>query len=517
MRLISDAIVKFAYLVNESSAYKTTKTFFNNLLNNADYPYKKYVDSVMIFLILTSVAILVYEVQHSVPAWMDFYDIYFVTFVFLIEYLLRFWVYSDVHKNIVSEYEKARFLKRKFSILVPLKSIIADKLEYVFSASAIIDLLAILPAYRPLRILRIFVLFRVFKLLRYTKSIHQFLDVLATKRFELLTLLFLLVFITVSAGIAIYVFEERDNPSIESLFDAMYWSLVTISTVGYGDISPVTTEGRTISMLIIVSGIAMISFVTSVIVSAFSEKLGELKENRMIEEVSRHEEFLIICGYGQLTKTFLRQNQKAGHQYVIIDKDEHRVEQAIKDGYKAIQDDASRHDVISKFNLDYSHVTVICLTNSDIENIYIALNAKSLSRNIRVIARATDATMKKKFELAGVDFVMMPSHVANMMLLVAITQPVMYNGIHAILTGENVAHIDEVTLYYHNKLIGRSLFEIDFKSEKLLLIGIQRGENETFMFNPKPDTVLREGDVLLLMGLEISIDYFRERNERGIL
>jgi len=509
--MISGIIVKFAYWINGSQKYKSVKTFFNNLLNNLNYPYKKYLDSLMIFLILTSVGILVYEVQNPVPAWMDIYDIYFVSIIFLIEYLFRFWVYSDIHKSIVRESEKARFLKKEFSLWEPLKEELKNKVEYIISPSAIIDLLAILPAYRPLRILRIFVLFRVFKLLRYTKSINQFVDVLATKRFELFTLLFLLIFIMISAGIAIYVFEAHANPNINSLFDALYWALVTISTVGYGDISPVTPEGKTISMLIIISGLAMISFMTSVIVSAFSEKLGELKESRMIEELNRNEAFLIICGYGQMTKAFLRENAKVGHKYIILEKDKSRVEQAIKDGYYAIHEDASRHDVMQKFKMEYTNITVLCLTNSDIENIYIALNVKSLSKNIQVIARANDISVKKKFELAGVDHILLPNEVANMMLITAITQPVMYNGIHAILTGEDVANIDEVTLYSYSSLIGKKREDINFQDDKLLLVGIQRGEHGTFMFNPKPETLFQENDILLLMGLKISINHFKER------
>jgi len=508
--VISELVVKFAFWLNSSTQYKQVKAFFFNILQNTDYPYKKYLDSLMIFLILTSVGILVYEVHHPVPRWMVTYDIYVVSIVFLVEYLLRFWVYNDLHKSIVKEYQQAQFLHKPFSLLVPFKKVLKGKFEYITSPAAIIDLLAILPAYRPLRILRIFVLFRVFKLLRYTKSINQFVEVLANKRFELFTLLFLLLFIMVTAGIAIYVFEESFNPDINTLFDALYWALVTISTVGYGDISPVTQEGKAVSMIIIVSGIAMISFVTSVIVSAFSEKLDELKENRIIEDINRNEAFIIICGYGQMTKMFLRQQDDIKSAYVIIDKDPDRVKQALKDGYRAINEDASRHDVIVKFNIEYSHITVLCLTNSDIENIYIALNVKSLSKEIRVIARATDESMQKKFYLAGVDYVLLPNRVANMMLLTAINQPVMYNGIHAILTGQNVAHIDEVVVYQYSKLRGKRIEEIDFKAYKILFIGIQRGLDGEFIFNPQPDMQIEEEDILLMMGLKISIEYFKE-------
>lgn len=508
--MVSALIVRIAYGFHDSAGYKHFKTFVRDILHNSDNPYKKYIDSLMIFLILTSVTILVYEVRNPVPAWMDFYDIYIVSEIFLLEYLLRLWVHSDVYSFVVEEHEQAAFLHRDFSLKKPLRRALRSKFEFVISPSAIIDLLAILPAYRPLRILRIFVLFRVFKLLRYTKSINQFVEVLSNKKFELLTLLFLLLFIVSTAAIAIYVFEETKNPDIVTLFDAFYWALVTISTVGYGDISPVTTEGKAVSMVIIISGIAMISFVTSVIVSAFSEKLDELKESRIIEDLNKSDDFVIICGYGQLAKMFLRQEEGLGDAYVIMDKDPARVKQAIKDGYKAINDDASRHDVISKFDVKYSHITVLCLTNSDVENIYISLNAKSLSKDIHVIARASSEKMHKKFKLAGVDHIVTPSNAANIMLRTAIHQPVMYNGMQAILTGKNIANIDEVMVHKHIKLIGKRISEIDFAKHKILFIGIQRGVDGEFIFNPNSEIVFEEEDILLMMGVRISIEHFKK-------
>ena len=266
------SIVNFAYLLGNSSRYLSLKSFFRNILLNSDYKYKRYFDSFMIILIIISISILVYEVKIPVPYWVDFFDIYIVTTIFLIEYVLRFWVYNDWHTTVIREFEESDFLGKPFILWKPTKEVLKGKIAYLLSPPALIDLLAILPVYRPIRVLRIFVLFRVFKLLRYTKSIHQFIDVLSTKKFELLTLLFLVFFLIGTAGIAIYVFEETHNDNINSLFDSIYWAFITISTVGYGDISPVTNEGRVISMLVTLSGIAMMSFLTSIIVSAFSEK-----------------------------------------------------------------------------------------------------------------------------------------------------------------------------------------------------------------------------------------------------
>ena len=508
---MNQILLSIALFLHTSKRYKSAKNFIRDILNNSSNPYKKYVDISIIFLIITSVFILIYEVKNAVPEWLDIYDIYFVSFIFSIEYLLRLWVHNDITDRIVKEYKDAQFLEKDFSSLPLLKEGLVEKLKYMVTPSALIDLLAIFPAYRPLRVLRIFVLFRVLKLLRYTKSINQFTEVLSNKKFELLTLLFLLFFVVMTAGIALYVMEEHQNPNIDSLFDAIYWALITISTVGYGDISPVTPEGRTISILIIISGIAMISFATSVIVSAFSEKLSELKENRIIEQVNKSQSFLLICGYGQMTKMFLRQYIHAYENYIILENTLERMEQARKDGYDAIHEDASRYETLSKFNTEYCDITILCLTSNDVENIYITLNAKSISKRMKVIARANDSSMLSKFKHAGADHVLMPNIVANSMIHTAITQPTMYKAIHAILTGKSEALIDEIRAYECKAIVGKSIESLAFKRSKLLFMGIHR--NGKFMFNPIHTEVIQTGDILLVMGRKISLEYFKSLYE----
>jgi len=503
-------ILSIARFLHNASGYRRFKQQVRDLLTNPHNPYKRYLDLLIIFLIVTSVFILVYEVKHPVPYWLDIYDIYFVSVIFAIEYLLRLWVHNDISEGVIEEYRNAKFLGRAFNPLKPLKEGVLEKLKFIVSPSAIIDLLAIFPAYRPLRVLRIFVLFRVLKLLRYTKSINQFIEVLKNKRFELYTLLFLLAFIVTTAGIAIYVLEEKINPNITSLFDAMYWALVTISTVGYGDISPVTPEGRSISIIMIIIGIAMISFATSVIVSAFSEKLDELKENRIIERINKSESFLIICGYGQMTKMFFRQGKIDPDSYIILEKDPQRVEAARKDGYNAILEDASRSEVLKKFNTQHAKITVLCLIADDIENIYITLSAKSLSKKIRVIARASSRSMVRKYEHAGADHILLPHEVVNNMIHIAITQPTMYKALHAVLVGEDVARIYEIYVDQYDTLEGVSIASLDFPGYKLLFLGIQRGGK--FIFNPPVDEKLKPHDVILVIGRQISLDYFKECN-----
>ena len=96
-------LLSFAYFIESSKKYQKIKTFVYNLIENDEYKYKKYFDFFMIFVILGSVILLVVDVKQHIPMWLDNLDLYFVTTVFVIEYILRMWVFSDVHKIIIDE------------------------------------------------------------------------------------------------------------------------------------------------------------------------------------------------------------------------------------------------------------------------------------------------------------------------------------------------------------------------------------------------------------------------------
>lgn len=494
-------LVKFAFFLYHSKNYNKTKKFFYEILENKNNKIKKYVDYFMILLILTSVGFLIYEVKYPLDYWFHIYNYYIVSFFFATEYILRLWIHGSFHINVIKEYEKSQFLKSKFSIIKPINTTLIEKVQYIGSPYGIIDLVTIFPFYREIGILR------VFKLIRYAKSINLFLDVLTAKKFELLTLLMILIFMMSVAGIGIFVLEGNVNKNINNVFDGIYWALVSMATVGYGDISPVTYTGKSLSMIIIISGIMIMSFATSVIVTTFYERLYELKENRVIESLSKNDSFIIICGYGQMTKMLLREDN-FDNKYVIIEKNIEIAKQAIRDGYNAIVDDASRHDVLEKFSHNYSKISLICLGNDDVENIYITLNAKSISKDIKVVARASSSSMEKKFKIAGADNVIIPNIAANTMLLTAINNPVMYSAMHSLLSGKNAAYLDEIRVFAYDNIFGKKISDVNFKEHKLLLIGLKR--DDEFIFNPNKDIVLKSDDILLVMGLKISIDYFNK-------
>jgi len=503
-------------MIEGSKRYRRIKDFVYNLIENDSYLYKKYFDFFMIAVILTSVTLLVIDVKHHIPLWLDHLDLYVVTSIFIVEYLARMWIYSDIHKIIIEEYEEAFYFEKKVSVLCVFLKMLKNKWGYISSVSAIIDLIAILPSYRGLRVLRILVLFRAFKMLRYTKSLTGFLYVLKNKKFELITLLTLSAFFIFIAGIMLYVFEgDNENPNIHNLFDAFYWALITISTVGYGDISPMTPEGRVVTMLIILTGIGLISFVTSIIVSSFSERLGVLREGRVIQDVGKKKHITVICGYGLLGRLVADGLQKEGVEFVVIDKDEHLATQAYNNGYHSICADASQGDIFRQLGIENRISHVLCLTSDDIQNAFIAVNIKSLNEKVYVTARCSDDEIAQKMEFAHVDHVIMPEEIAGMMGAVYAGEKVAFEVLLSIIEEKEKTQIDEIIITKGSFLQNVAIGEVDFEKLRIILLGIFRrndsGSLGEFVFNPDDDFVLNSGDSIVCIGYATAIANIKSR------
>jgi len=508
-------IVKLAYFLESSVQYNKIKQFFYDLLENDNYPYKKYFDFFMIFVILSSVTLLVMDVKHHVPQWLDDLDLYFVTTVFIVEYILRMWVYSDIHKIVIETHEEAVFFSKPLKLSNVFKKVLKDKWEYMTTPSAIIDLIAILPSYRGLRVLRVLILFRAFKMLRYTKSLTSFLEVLKNKKFELITLLTLSGFFIFIAGIMLYVFEGNDqNQNIHNLFDAFYWALITISTVGYGDISPVTPEGRVVTMLIIFTGIGLISFATSIIVSSFSERLTMLREDRIVQNISKKESITVICGFGLLGRLVAQELEKEGVSFVVIEKDSDLAEHAYSMGYKAICADATREKVFEQLKIKSNISHVLCLTSDDIVNIFIAVNVKSLNKNVHVAARCSDEEVAQKMYFADVDQVIMPEEIAGMMAAVYVGEPVAFEVLLSIIDQKDKIQIDEIEITAGSLGDGSTLKELQLESLRVILLGILRGskrKDPEFIFNPDDDFILQEKDNIVCIAHQAAISNLKRK------
>ncbi len=510
-KLFSRLLISLAYYLRSSDEYQRRRRLFYNLLENDNYKYKRYFDLFMIFLIFTSVFVLIREVKYHISDFLHFFNTYVISIIFLIEYLLRLWVNGSVSKIIIQQDEYDTLLGREFQLEKALKKICKLKFSYMLKPKAIIDLLAILPFFHELRLLRLFILFRVFKLFRYTRSFTKLVSVLASKKFEFLTLFIFTSIVIFVSSVLIYVMEGNNPESnIHDFFEAIYWSIVTLSTVGFGDITPVTDEGRFVSMLIIISGVAVLSFSTSLIVSAFNERLDEFKESKTVENVSKLKRFYLICGYESIAKELVGKLKLKRKDVVVIDSDPVRVAQAKKDGLYALNFDPGSVGSYEQLGVDLSSQVkvVLCMLHDDVKNVYTALTVRSLDKEVEILSLLMNDANKKKLEFAGVNHVIYPQELIGMLTKELIGQPVAFEAVYALRGDTSNVNIDEILIT--KKILNNYQFigDLENKRFRIVLLGIYKKEYDKFLFNPIDSTLLQVGDILLVIGYQVFINEF---------
>ncbi len=525
--MLSQLIVDLAYALNASTRYQHCKRFCYDRLEKPHSPKIRIYDAAMIALVVLSIIFLIYDIEHEDSVMGGYFELG-ILLVFILEYLARGWIYSDTYRIVIKEYEKARYLNIDFKITTVLKKALRKDVEYVSSVFAIIDLLAILPSYRPLNILRIFIIFRLFKLFRYSTSAKLFGEVLASKRYELTTLLVFTCFMTFIASVSIYIFEyQGESSNIRSLFDAFYWTVVTLATVGYGDIAPQTTGGRWVAIMLILVSLGILSFFTSILITAFSEKMLSMRESRTYAQLDRFENFIIICGFGRIGQEISRHLYREKQKFIVIDKAERNILQAKQLGYLAVHNDASKNEVLLNAGICRGASAILCITGDDVVNVYITLTSRHLNQNLRIVSRANRHENVKKLYQAGADNVILPFEIAGLLAAQFVGQPVAFEAISGILQNQTEIVMETIVVGAHSPLAQQVIGDLDLAQRKLTLLGVI-SENpihlkhrnkylvkqQHFYFNPEAGFMLHQGDMLVLLGHKYGIDHFRSQLER---
>lgn len=237
--------------------------------------WDRLINGFLIFLILLNVIAVIMETVQ--PIYMEhqtffyYFDVISI-FIFTVEYILRVWTCT----------EEERYRHPVFG-----------RIRYIFSLGALIDLLAILPFYihivatldlRMLRILRLLRLFRVFRLTAYMKSARLIVNVFKSRVNELLLSLVLLFFLLIISSCLIYFVEHVAQPDkFVSIPDTLWWSIITLTTVGYGDMIPITSVGKILTGIILLSGVALFALPAGIITAGFLEESRKAKKHTHIK------------------------------------------------------------------------------------------------------------------------------------------------------------------------------------------------------------------------------------------
>ncbi|MHC1635805.1 MAG: potassium channel family protein [Candidatus Methanospirareceae archaeon] len=285
--------------------------------------------------------------------------------------------------------------------------------------------------------------------------------------------------------------------------DALYMTVITLSTVGYKEVHPLSTEGRIFSIALIVSGIGIMFYTLTTIAEYFIEggMEGVFWRQRMKNKISRLRNHFIICGYGRMGQEVAHIFTQNNIPFVIIDSDEYAIMQAKEDGYLCIMGNASNDDILREAGINYAR-GLIATTGNDADNIFIVLSARVLNPNLFIVARACTEDAEEKLKHAGADRVIFPLRLGGRRMAMLALRPLVVDFIDTMLhrRGDELGlELEDIQITQNSPLVKKTVKEVEKYTGGAIILAIRK-EDGRFIAKPDDDTMVESGDILVIMG-----------------
>ena len=299
-----------------------------------------------------------------------------------------------------------------------------------------------------------------------------------------------------------------------SLTEAIYMTSITVSTVGFNEVNPLTENGRLFTSIYILLNLGIFAYVVSTVTTYIFE--GELqsflKRYQVDKKIKKLKNHVIVCGYGRNGMRACEELFSEHVDFLIIEQNQKTLDLIPKKyPYHPIIGDATHDEVLKNAGIMDARALITTLPR-DSDNVYITLSAKELKKDIFIVSRASEEYSETKLTRAGADKVIMPDAVGGMHMAQLITKPYVIEFLD-LLSGASNTKLSleeykqqDLKSEYQNK----SIRNLDIrKVTNATIVGLKR-KDKGFMFNPAPDTKLTEGDVLILLGEHVDLIRFKD-------
>ncbi|MBF0202718.1 MAG: potassium channel protein [Desulfamplus sp.] len=314
-------------------------------------------------------------------------------------------------------------------------------------------------------------------------------------------------FIILFAGTLGYMFIEKWN-----FLDSIYMTVLTLGSVGYSEVHPLSSNGRVFTILLIISGMSLIMYLAGVMVQFVVEGemrylLGRRKLNKSISKLQNH---YIVCGYGRIGRTLCNQIKEQNSEVVVVEKNEELIPLLEKDQTLYIHGDASNESTLLKAGIQNAK-SLIAVLATDIDNVFLVLTARQLNPNIYIMARTGSDNVRNKLLAAGANRVESPYEVGAVSMALKLLSPSVSNFLDIALSRKQKAiQIEEVPVSPKSKILNVMLKDSGIrKNYNIILIAIKKKDGE-MIFNPSFETFLEEGDTIIAMGGADNLKRFNE-------
>jgi voltage-gated potassium channel len=295
-------------------------------------------------------------------------------------------------------------------------------------------------------------------------------------------------------------------------FDALYMTVITITTVGFHEVHPVSAAGRVFTMVLAMGGVftafyAGVEFIRAVVTGEILAVLGRQRMESRLEKLSGH---LVVCGFGRMGRLVAEEFSSAGLPFVVVDRDVKVLEGfAIPHGIPLVGD-ATADDVLRRAGVDRARALVTAAA-SDADNLFITMSARLINERLFIVARAEGEGAEAKLRRAGASRVVSPYSIGGHRVAQAVLRPNAMDFIElATRTGHLELQIEEIGVGAASSLVGQPIKASPIRSELGIIIVAIKKPGAKMAFNPSPDTALEAGDLLITLGHRQQLDRLEE-------
>ena len=307
----------------------------------------------------------------------------------------------------------------------------------------------------------------------------------------------LLAAITISGTLG-YIFLEG-----WSFIDALYMTIITVGTIGFGEINPLDTTGRIWTMALIISGVGALGYATTSVVALAVEGTvrGYFRERRMRAEIDKLNAHYVLCGFGRVGHQVAHEFTIDNVPFVVVEQDPTKVEDCLERGYRVVLGEASDDAVLEEAGIRRAR-GLIAAVDSDADNVFVVLSARKINPDLHIVARASSDESAAKLEIAGADRTLSPYAVGGRRLASLATQPLIVDFLDVVTRGEKGIEfrLEEFGVPKESPLANHTIGELQIGEKTGAMVLAIRTSEGTFDTTPSAQDEIHPGDTLIVLG-----------------
>lgn len=303
------------------------------------------------------------------------------------------------------------------------------------------------------------------------------------------------IFLLILLGTIGYVLIENLK-----FIDALYQAVITITTVGFREVKPLSEPGKIFTIFYLIFGLGFVSYtILTIGQRVFEITLFGFLTRRRKRGLRKMENHFIICGFGRLGQFVARELEKEKKKFIVIEKEPEGIVILKEKNYAFIEGDAREEETLIKAGIKKAK-GIACLLGNDADNLYVVFAAKELNPNILIVSKAEDEFSYKKLVKAGAHRVILPYEEGGMKIAQTLLRPSLLEFVDFIVQREHLSlRVEELEVKENHEFSNKPLKDSGLR-QRYGMIAIAIRREGKMIFNPAPEEIIKPGDVLILMG-----------------